>query len=204
MLSGTGPTDRSRNWKTLLQTSLLNLREYRPRYFHRGCCFLISCCCHCCCRYSCSIYSNLPCLFGHIWHCLLVILTVNGDRINAVRRYVTNLLVVWTHFIHSLFSQVKTKRAVYVIELSLIPWISASQAIRALFKLQPLVVSLTFDTFFFVSVRVINFFVYDSHLSRAFSRWFILHIAQAQVFKKFTHDQDNGKLGNPAQVCSYI
>ena len=137
VLSGTGPTDRSRNWKTLLQTSLLNLREYRPRYFHRGCCFLISCCCHCCCRYSCSIYSNLPCLFGHIWHCLLVILTVNGDGINAVRRYVTNLLVVWTHFIHSLFSQVKTKRAVYVIELSLIPWISASQAIRALFKLQP-------------------------------------------------------------------
>lgn len=67
-----------------------------------------------------------------------------------------------------------------------------------------LVVSLTFDTFFFVSVRVINFFVYDSHLSRAFSRRFIPHIAQAQVFKKFTHDQDNGKLGNPAQVCSYV
>ena len=78
VLSGTGPTDRSRNWETLRQTSLLNLREYRPGYFHRGYCSLIWYVVVSCCRYShsCSNYLNVPCLFSHIWHYLLVFLPV--------------------------------------------------------------------------------------------------------------------------------
>ena len=99
---------------------LIKLKGVQPALFSPRLLFLdLICCCHCCCRYSCSIYSNLPCLYSHTWHCLLVFLTVNGDGINAVRRYTTNRLVVWTHFIHSVFSQVQTKRAVCVIELSL-------------------------------------------------------------------------------------
>lgn len=58
----------------------------------------------CCCRYSCSIYSNLPCLLSHIWHYLFVFLTINGDGLSTLYED-TPLIFLCEHALsHSVFS----------------------------------------------------------------------------------------------------